>query len=137
MSMHVDLLSYVKLVDLEVNQPTLEINLTFSRSVRVPTWTMFLSSMSLHTGGVQPQLSPPPDGAFQVSGCSQSDGVQMEVAVCVLPRGHSTRPLLRHCFSASLEASLTLFLHHLTSQAARQMAAATATYIHTHGESQC
>ncbi len=61
--------------------------------------------------------SPPPDGAFQVSSCRQSDGLQMEAAVCVLPQGHSTRPLLRHCFSASLETSLSLFLHHLTSQA--------------------
>lgn len=78
--------------------------------------------------------SPPPDGAFQVSSCRQSNGLQMEDAVCVLSQGHSTRPLLRHSFSASLEASLRLFFYHLTSQAVRQMAA-TATQkatVHLH-----
>lgn len=94
-----------------------------------------MNAESVHAGGVLPQLdrkSPPADGAFQVSSCRQSNGLQMEE--CVLPQGQSTRPLLRHCFSASLETSLALLLHHLTSQAAPQMAAMatrTAT-VHLH-----
>lgn len=63
-----------------------------------------------------------------------TDGLQMDDAVCVLPHGHSTWLMLRHYFSASLETSLPLFLHHLTSQAVQQMAAMasqTATiYLH-------
>lgn len=51
------------------------------------------------------QEFPLPGWAFQVSSCRQSDGLQMADAVGVLPQGHSTRPLLHHCFSASLETS--------------------------------
>ena len=70
--------------------------------------------------------SSAPDKAFQVSSCRLSNSLQMEDSVCVLPEGHSGRPLLHHCFSASLETFLLLFLYHLTSQAVRQMAAMAA-----------
>lgn len=53
--------------------------------------------------------SPPPDGAFQVSGCRQSNGLQMEDAACVLPRGsfHTTSaPSLFFCLIRSLSPAL-------------------------------
>lgn len=51
-----------------------------------------------------------------------SEGLQMEDAVSVLPRGHSTRPLLQPSFSASLQTSPVVSFRHLTSPAATQMA---------------
>lgn len=62
------------------------------------------------------------------------EGLQMEDAVSVLPRGHFIRPLLQLRFSASLQTSPVVFLNHLTSPAATQMAPEspqTATFTHT------
>lgn len=62
-----------------------------------------------------------------------SEVLQMEDAVSVLPRGHFIRPLLQLRFSASLQTSPVVFLRHLTSPAATQMAplsTPTATFTH-------
>lgn len=62
------------------------------------------------------------------------EGLQMEEAVSVLPRGHFIQPLLQLPFSASLQTSPVVFLNHLTLPAATQMAPEspqTATFTHT------